>query len=125
MVQYPTEIPISEIQTVISIIRSKEISAKKSEFAHALWVVQGFAQSKLISQGSNFDLVSQAATSTCCGGGCNAQAATDVESEMLVELQKAVDVANGAASSQAIIDWRVVLKFVAEKLVEYLLSQAL
>ncbi len=41
---YPTIVPIAEIQLVIEIIRNGQISEKSSELAHALWVVQGYAQ---------------------------------------------------------------------------------
>lgn len=117
MVAYPSELPLNEVKSLISIIRSNEIAAKKAEFAHSLWVVQGYAQSKLIGSDESFVLVSQAAE--CCGGACKS-----LDQKALSELEKAAASADGV-SAQAIIDWKTILKFAAEKLIEYLLSQAL
>lgn len=117
MVAYPSELPLNEIKSLITILRANEIAAKKAEFAHSLWVVQGYAQSKLIGSDDSFVLVSQAAE--CCGGSCES-----LDAKALSELEKAAASADGL-SAQAIIDWKTILKFAAEKLIEYLLSQAL
>jgi hypothetical protein len=120
---YPSELPLVEIQTLIAILRSQEVVTKKSRFAHALWVVQGYAQSKLLGSDANFDLVTQSATA-CCSGGCGSQSApVPLQDLALEQLQKAVDSSDGL-SAQAIIDWKIVLKFAVEKLLEYLLSQS-
>ena len=122
---YPAELPLVEVKTLITIIKNQEIVTKKSQFAHALWVVQGFAQSKLLGSDANFDLVTQAATAgsvgQCCGGGCDGQSLQD---SALNQLEKAAAAADGLAP-QALIDWKIILKFAVEKLLEYLLSQAL
>lgn len=118
---YPAELPLAEVKTLITIIKNQEIVTKKSQFAHALWVVQGFAQSKLLGTDANFDLVTQAAPESCCGGGCGAQSVQDAA---LAQLEKAAAAADGLAP-QALIDWKIILKFAVEKLLEYLLSQAL
>lgn len=120
---YPAELPLVEVKTLITIIKNQEIVTKKSQFAHALWVVQGFAQSKLLGSDSNFDLVTQAAPEACCGGGCKSTVPS-LQDAALVQLEKAAAAAEGLAP-QALIDWKVILKFAVEKLLEYLLSQAL
>ena len=118
MSAYPTELPLEQIKSLISILRANEVAAKKAEFAHSLWVVQGYAQSKLIGNEDSFVLVSQSAP--CCGGGCDQ---VTLDEKALAELEKAA--APDSLSAQAIIDWKTILKFAAEKLIEYLLSQAL
>lgn len=119
---YPAELPLAEIKTLITVIKNQEIVTKKSLFAHALWVVQGYAQSKLLGSDANFDLVTQAASEGCCGGGCNA--AQSLQDSALSQLEKAAAAADGL-TPQALIDWKIILKFAVEKLLEYLLSQAL
>lgn len=42
MIAYPSMLPLACVQNAITIIRNREIEAKKIEFAHCLWVVQGY-----------------------------------------------------------------------------------
>ena len=120
MTPYPADLPVLETRNVINIARSGEIASKKAEFAHDLWVVQGYAQSRLLGE-TSFNLSSQSAPETCCGGNCtSAQSVCDP----LAEMEKVLAQAEGI-SAQALIDWKAILKFAAEKLLEYLLTQAL
>jgi len=48
MVLYPADVPLSEIQNIVAIVRAGEIAAKKADFAHDVWVLQGYAQSRII-----------------------------------------------------------------------------
>jgi len=56
---YPVDFPLPELKNIINIVRNNEIAAKKEDFAHDVWWVQGYAQSKLV--GAPPELVAQAA----------------------------------------------------------------
>ena len=45
---YPTWLPFEEIKDVVVIARAGEIVERLPDFIHALWVVQGYAQSQII-----------------------------------------------------------------------------
>ena len=47
MTFYPVEVPLVEIRKIIQIVKNGSYAEKRADFAHAIWVVQGFAQSKL------------------------------------------------------------------------------
>lgn len=49
MIPYPTDMPLDAMQVVVDTIRSKSLN-KKSEFAEAVWNVQGYAQSKAFGE---------------------------------------------------------------------------
>jgi len=55
MSEYPSELPIAEIKNVITIIKSGEATQKTAELAHDVWVIQGYAQSRIIGD-PNFSL---------------------------------------------------------------------
>lgn len=39
---YPLDLPLNEIQTVISIIRNKDFAERKEELAKAVWLIIGY-----------------------------------------------------------------------------------
>lgn len=50
MIAYPPMLPLACVQNAISILRNREVDAKKSEFAHCLWVVQGYVFKTLFGE---------------------------------------------------------------------------
>lgn len=48
MVAYPTSLPLTAIQSCMSIIQNREIAEKKAEFGYNAWNVQGYLQSVLL-----------------------------------------------------------------------------
>jgi hypothetical protein len=52
MINYPVELPVEAVQSLIEMIRTKSID--KARFGHCLWNVQGYAQSKIL--GSTFQI---------------------------------------------------------------------
>lgn len=48
MTLYPVEVPLFEIRKIIQIVKEGSYVEKRADFAHAIWVVQGYAQSKLL-----------------------------------------------------------------------------
>lgn len=50
MVAYPNMLPLVCVQNAITILRNREVEAKKVEFAHCLWVVQGYVFKTLFGE---------------------------------------------------------------------------
>lgn len=48
MVEYPSQFPIAEGLALVNTIKSGTVKEKKAEFAHSLWVVQGFVQKTVL-----------------------------------------------------------------------------
>lgn len=107
MAAYPTELPLFELRSVLSIIQSGEIGAQKSEFAKNLWWIQGYAQKMILGEGQS--LQSAAPVSVT-----DAQAAEAI--------QKAIDSAESTeACAQGLNSiWLWILTYAAEKLIAYL-----
>ena len=110
MTSYPSDLPLSEIKDIITIIRAGEISAKKAEFVHSLWVVQGYAQSCIV--GSPTVVTIQAG-----------------EEDPVTLLEKAITTAeNNQLTAQGFkeilskIDWAIVLQWVVKLLIDQLLK---
>lgn len=53
MTTYPQALPIECAQTMIRIIRDREVQTKRVEFAHCAWQVQGYVQKVLIGEPSD------------------------------------------------------------------------
>lgn len=52
-VDYPSELPLDCVKEAVRIIRQRRIVAEKSAFAHHVWVIQGYLQSKLLGDAQN------------------------------------------------------------------------
>jgi len=97
---YPTDLPLVEIQNVVSIIRGGEVKEKFSDFAHDLWLVQGYAQGMIIGKPeSNFSLMS-------------AQA----EFDAVAELEKVSNQDENALTAQAAIPWGLIMMWALDLL---------
>jgi hypothetical protein len=53
MQAYPESLPVACIQNIISIIRNREVSAKKQEFFLCLWNAQGYLQRTVVGTPEN------------------------------------------------------------------------
>ena len=113
MIQYPSSFPIGEIKNVIDIVRNGQIKDKVKEFAHDVWVIQGYSQSALLgSPATEFALIS-----------------APENFDALVELEKiaaAYDAsATSAAPQSAISDavWKFIAKWAMEQLLAILEKQ--
>ena len=101
---YPTDLPLLEIQNVISIIRNGEVKTKFKDFAHDLWIVQGYAQGMIIGKPEgDFNLLT-------------AQAADDFDPVATLEKLCADD--GNAVSAQAAIPWGLILSWALKLLQE-------
>lgn len=52
MLDYPTVLPLTCVQTCIEIVRNRQLAERKQEFAHCGWNVQGYIQGTLLGQPS-------------------------------------------------------------------------
>jgi hypothetical protein len=119
MTPYPDELPLVEIKAIISMVKNGEIANNKATFAHSLWIIQGYAQSRVLGD-PNMNLTIQATPQECCGGGCES---LTVSERALAEMEKLTVTADGEAAPQRFIDWTIIMKYVVEKLLEFLLEQ--
>lgn len=56
-VKYPTSMPIDAINSVVSMVKSRDFS-DKAELGEALWNVQGYVQSKILGDSSTLMMAS-------------------------------------------------------------------
>lgn len=97
---YPSSLPLSEIQSVVSIIRTGEVVSRKAALAHDLWILQGYAQSKIIGNPET---------------NISAQSADDA----FFILEKLAD---EQPVAQASIDWTVILQWAIQMLLDMYLK---
>lgn len=110
-ITYPQSLPLSEIKSVIDIVRAGQVVEKKQTFAFSLWVIQGYGQSILLGA-SEPDLVLISAQSA------------PADFDAVVELEKLVTTSEssepttqGLASS---IAWKFLAKWATEQLLDLL-----
>ncbi len=48
VIPYPSEMPIDEVRTVISIVAAKEFNTRKEELAKSLWIIVGYGLGKAL-----------------------------------------------------------------------------
>jgi hypothetical protein len=98
---YPVVVPVTEIQLIIEIVRSGQISERSSELAHALWVVLGYAQGIIFGNPN-----------------ITASMAVDIptDEEVLSMLEKYV--AEDTVSAQMAIPWQIIVKWAIDYLVK-------
>lgn len=110
MTLYPVEVPLFEIRKIIQIVKDNSYFEKRADFAHAIWVVQGYAQSKLL-------------------GNPETQLLAYSEADGLSELEKIVswcDVqgeSEGEATAQSGIDWYVIIVWLLNELTKLLANK--
>lgn len=92
---YPSELPLAEIRNVVQIVREQKIAEKKADFAYNLWIIQGYAMSRMVGD-PTISLISQAA-----------------EEDGLVVLEK---LAADDVSAQGAINWVAVVKWALKML---------
>lgn len=105
MVEYPREFPITEIRNVVSAVRSGTVKDNLSDFAHDLWVLQGYAQYSIIGEGGPTLSIQSAPEDVCA----------------VEELEKLAD-SEGSISAQSAIPWELILQWALKKLLEELSS---
>ena len=104
MFSYPNDLPLLEIKNVISIIRNKEVDAKKVELAHDAWVIQGYAQGRFLGD-----------------PGISLINSNNSDSDPIAEMEKIIANLDGA-SIQYVIDWSSIMKWVMQILLEQILK---
>lgn len=109
MAAYPTELPIFELRSVLSIIQSGDVMAQKAEFFKNLWWIQGYGQKLLL--GENAQLIAASAA---------AEITTDADAA--VAIQKIVDNAEGPTAQALAPLWTALVTWAINKALEYLLK---
>ncbi len=98
---YPQSLPLTEIKTVISLVKSTTVKENLPTFAHAAWVVQGYIQSSMLGNQTT-DEVAFTLQST--------------ENPLNI-LEKLVD--ETSVTAQANLPWALILRFIVNQLLEH------
>jgi hypothetical protein len=99
---YPNSFPLSEIQTIISLYRSGTIQDNLDEFAHCVWVVQGYGQKALLGSPSSV----------------STQSLTDVSDEFCIQALESIVQDN--PTTQMAIPWTILIPFFLRQLEKWL-----
>jgi len=114
---YPTWLPFEEIKDVVVIARAGEIIERLPDFIHALWVVQGYAQSQIIGSPVKAQSAEDLPATT---------AADDADAG-LKELERVLafsaDESDEQIIAQGAISWVLIIKWGLPLLIQYLLSR--
>ena len=113
MTDYPQNVPFLEASNIISAIRSGSIVENRAQFAHSIWVIQGYAQSYVFGDGNTIKM--------------SAAIVGDVsDMDALVELQKVSQLGNEEGiSPQIAINWKAILIWVLKTAASEILKNAL
>lgn len=98
---YPEDWPVVDIRTLWEIVRSGDMAARKQELALSAWVVQGYAQSQLIGNP---------------GDNTGPIWSTEATPEHVLE---SMVISEGIEAAK--IPWAVILKFLLEKILPFIL----
>ena len=94
--EYPSSLPLGEIQNIVSIVKSGDVLARRSTLALDLWVLQGYAQRLIIGNPAPENNIT----------------AQSADSAFFV-LEK---IANEEPVAQASIDWTIILQWAIQML---------
>jgi hypothetical protein len=80
MLEYPSVLSLEAVQSIIEIIKTRQMAERKQELAYAAWNVSGFLLKTFIGR--------ETLEVGCDGTDCDC---TDEEKSLLIELGKAVE----------------------------------
>jgi hypothetical protein len=102
---YPAQIPLSEIQAVVAIVRANQVIEKRATLAYNVWVIQGYAQSQIVGSPSSDSISTQAAD------------------DAFFTLEKVAD-AGDSVTAQVAIDWSIILQWTLQILVDLYMKKS-
>jgi hypothetical protein len=109
MAAYPTELPIFELRSLMSIISSGDVMGQKAEFFKNLWWVQGYGQKLLFGENPQMIAASAAAEITS-------------DEEAVAAIQKIIDSADSPSAQSLAPIWTALVSWAINKALEYLLK---
>jgi hypothetical protein len=109
MAAYPTELPIYELRSLMTIINSGDIMGQKAEFFKNLWWVQGYGQKLLFGENAQMVAASAAAEITS-------------DQEASAAIQKILDNSDGVNAQSLSPLWTALVSWAINKALEYLLK---
>jgi hypothetical protein len=97
---YPESLPLDEIKNVVNLVRNGQVKEKVKEFAHDVWIVQGYAQGMIIGNPDvDFSLMSQSAGDA-------------------VDALEKLAASEDTMEAQMAIPWQMILSWAVTKLLE-------
>lgn len=118
---YPESFPISEIRTLVDLVRNGKVQNNLDDFAFAVWVVQGYGQKALlgapngVDDGAGEDDTAPDFTLTLM------KAPADVDEEAALQALEALT--SDDVAVQAAIPWDIILPYLLKLLVDWLSKQ--
>jgi hypothetical protein len=109
MAAYPTELPIYELRSLMTIINSGDIMGQKAEFFKNLWWVQGYGQKLLFGESAQMVASSAAAEIT-----------SDQEASAVI--QKIIENSDDVNAQSLSPLWAALVSWAINKALEYLLK---
>lgn len=119
MVAYPSDLPMSEVQSIVWAVKNGTVGDNKAEFLHNVWVVQGFVQSKVFGSPN----LAVALSAESCDGGCNDDCGGSCDGLGILE-EVANSDAGGSVTAQGLndlvskVDWATVLTWLLKLAIE-------
>jgi len=104
---YPEEFPLSEVKDVVNDVKDGKVKENLQNFAHNVWVVQGYAQASLIgNETPDFVLSTQSVPE---------------DFDAISELEKlCANVEENTVSAQMAIPWEFILQWALKELMDIL-----
>lgn len=119
---YPDSFPISEIRTLVDLVRNSKVKDNLDDFAHAVWVVQGYGQKALLGTPNGVDDGAGEDDTTAPDFTLTLmKAPADVDEE--AALQALESLAGDDISAQAAIPWDIILPYLLKLLTDWLSKQ--
>lgn len=103
--QYPQTLPLAEIRTVLSTVKSGTIKENLPTFAHAAWVIQGYIQGTALGSTTETEAKTGEVTFTL------------QSTENVVAILESLTDEN-TVSAQASLPWAAILRFILTQLLE-------
>jgi hypothetical protein len=110
-VSYPKDFPLAETLELITIIRNGEVGAKKAQFGHNVWLIQGFAMRVTLGDPGT-------GLSETDAGVVLTPSAAPADFCAIEALEKVcANIQNGALTAQGAVPWKDILKWALQELV--------
>lgn len=116
MVSYPKDFPLAETLELVALVRKGEVGAKKAEFGHKLWLVQGYAMKATLGDPVGDPVTGE--TGIVDGGVVLTPSAAPADFCAVEALEKlCADLQSGAVTAQGAIPWKEILRWALQELV--------
>ena len=119
---YPESFPVSEIRTIVDLVRNSKVGDNLDDFAFAVWVVQGYGQKALLGAPNGVDDGAGEDDTTPPDFSLTLmKAPADVDEEAALQALEALT--SDDVTVQAAVPWDIILPYIFKLLVDWLSKQ--